>query len=207
MTLFGFGSHEDLLLADIHDLYANPADRDDFKSRMAAYGFVRDLDLSMRDLQHAHPADTIVRLVSRYGVEPTLLELEITESVLMADPRHVIDVLRRLRATGVNVAIDDFGTGYSSLACLANLPVDTLKIDRSFVSGLLAGKRRAAIVQSTVDLAHVLALRVVAEGVEDEATWHALAEHGCDAAQGYYIARPLPAGDIEDWFVESRAAA
>jgi diguanylate cyclase (GGDEF)-like protein/PAS domain S-box-containing protein len=157
------------------------------------------VNLSMRDLQDAHLADTTVRLLERYAVDPTRLRLEITESVLMADPKRVIDVLRRLRATGVEAALDDFGTGYSSLAYLAELPVNTLKIDRSLVRGLMDGRRRAAIVKATIELAHALDLRVVAEGIEDAPTWDALAELGCDSAQGYFIARPMPAHELNQW--------
>jgi diguanylate cyclase (GGDEF)-like protein/PAS domain S-box-containing protein len=157
------------------------------------------VNLSMRDLQDDHLAEAIVRLLDRYGVEPTRLRLEITESVLMADPMRVIDVLRRLRATGVEAAIDDFGTGYSSLAYLADLPVNTLKIDRTFVGGLLGGARHAAIVKATVELAHALGLKVVAEGIEDAPTWDALVNLGCDAAQGYFIARPMPAAELNAW--------
>jgi EAL domain-containing protein (putative c-di-GMP-specific phosphodiesterase class I) len=111
-----------------------------------------------------------------------------------------------LRATGVQAAIDDFGTCYSSLAYLADLPVNTLKIDRSFVSSLLAGERRAAIVKATVDLAHALGLKVVAEGIEDAPTWTALRELGCDSAQGYFIAEPMPAQDLDAWLDGSLAA-
>ncbi|MBV9897987.1 MAG: EAL domain-containing protein [Chloroflexi bacterium] len=157
------------------------------------------VNLSMRDLQDAHLDESILRLLDRYAVDPRRLRLEITESMLMADPKRVIDVLRRLRATGVEAALDDFGTGYSSLAYLADLPVNTLKIDRSFVGGLMDGRRRAAIVQATIELAHALDLRVVAEGIEDARTWDALAKLGCDSAQGYFIARPMCAFDLNTW--------
>ena len=164
------------------------------------------VNLSMRDLHDERLGETIVRLLERYAVAPTRLRLEITESVLMADPRRVIDVLHRLRATGVEAAIDDFGTGYSSLAYLADLPVNTLKIDRSFVSGLLAGERRAAIVKATVELAHALGLKVVAEGIEDEPTWNALLALGCDSAQGYFIAKPMAASELDAWLDGGLAA-
>jgi diguanylate cyclase (GGDEF)-like protein/PAS domain S-box-containing protein len=157
------------------------------------------INLSMRDLQDAQLGEAIVRLLDRYAVDPTHLHLEITESVLMADPKRVIDVLRRLRETGVEVAIDDFGTGYSSLAYLAELPVDALKIDRSFMRGLVADQRRAAIVKATIEMAHALGLRVIAEGIEDAATWQAVAALGCDSAQGYFIAPPMPARKLNLW--------
>jgi EAL domain-containing protein (putative c-di-GMP-specific phosphodiesterase class I) len=165
------------------------------------------INLSMRDLQDRHLGEAIVRLLERYAVDPTQLRLEITESTVMADPKRVIDVLRRLRATGVEVAIDDFGTGYSSLAYLAELPVDALKIDRSFVRGLVGDHRRAAIVKATIGLAHALGLRVIAEGIEDAATWQAVADLGCDSAQGYFIAPPMPAHKLDTWLGAGLRAA
>jgi EAL domain-containing protein (putative c-di-GMP-specific phosphodiesterase class I) len=122
----------------------------------------------------------------------------------MADPAHAVRVLGILRDAGVAVAIDDFGTGYSSLAYLRRLPVSELKIDKSFVIGM-AGREQedAAIVRSTSDLGHILGLSVVAEGVEDERTLDLLGEIGCDAAQGYFIARPMPVAALEQWLADS----
>jgi EAL domain-containing protein (putative c-di-GMP-specific phosphodiesterase class I) len=114
----------------------------------------------------------------------------------MADPVRVRSVLERLRALGVKLAIDDFGTGYSSLAYLKNLPVDVLKIDRSFVSGMANDPRDAAVVRSTLEMARALGLGVVAEGVEDLETYELLRELGCDVAQGYLVGRPVPAGEL-----------
>jgi EAL domain-containing protein (putative c-di-GMP-specific phosphodiesterase class I) len=105
------------------------------------------------------------------------------------------------------VAIDDFGTGYASLAYLADLPVDTLKIDRTFVQGLVARPRHAVIVRSTVELAHNLGLMVVAEGVEDEPTWNALAELGCDQAQGFLLGRPMAAENLASWLSQANLRA
>ena len=110
----------------------------------------------------------------------------------MADPESGAVDVARLSALGVRIAIDDFGTGYSSLAYLKKLPVDELKIDRSFVSDMCRRRERSRIVRSTIDLAHNLGLRVVAEGVEDAATWQLLIELGCDEAQGYHLGRPAP---------------
>jgi EAL domain-containing protein (putative c-di-GMP-specific phosphodiesterase class I) len=116
--------------------------------------------------------------------------------VIMADPLRVGSVLERLREVGVALAIDDFGTGYSSLAYLKNLPVDVLKIDRSFISAMAAEDRDRALVHSAIELAHSLGLGVVAEGIEDEATYETLRRIGCDVAQGYFISRPVPADQV-----------
>jgi diguanylate cyclase len=133
------------------------------------------------------------------GLDPPRLELEITESAIMADPDAAQAVMRRMVDTGVSFAIDDFGTGYSSLAYLKRLPVRAIKIDRTFISDLISDERDAAIVRSVIDLAHHLGLEVVAEGVETDAVRRRLGDLGCDAAQGYLFARPLPAGDVERW--------
>src|SRR5262249_55660883 len=127
------------------------------------------------------------------------LTIEITESSLMADAARAMDVLSRLRAMGVSVSIDDFGTGYSSLAYLKRLPVQELKIDKSFVAHMATDENDAAIVRSTVGLAHGLGLGVVAEGVEDQSTWDLLSAYGGDVAQGYFISRPLPPLVLGEW--------
>jgi len=110
-----------------------------------------------------------------------------------------MEVLSRLREMGVGISIDDFGTGYSSLAYLKRLPVDELKIDKSFVANMARDENDAAIVRSTVGLAHDLGLTVVAEGIEDQATWDLLAALGCDVGQGYFVSRPVPAADLGVW--------
>ena len=125
--------------------------------------------------------------------------IEITEDVLMVDADRALAVLARLSAAGVRVALDDFGTGYSSLAYLKQLPVDELKIDRSFVTNMRTDPTDAAIVQTAVDLGRRLGIGVVAEGVEDAATLRRLTEFGADVAQGYHIARPMPAAEFEAW--------
>ncbi len=132
----------------------------------------------------------VIRLLHRWEVEPGSLQLEITESTLMADPFRARDVLSVLSDAGVRLAIDDFGTGYSSLAYLKRLPVDEIKIDRSFVVNMVDDPNDATIVRSTIDLARNLGLEVVAEGVESAKIWSALATLGCDLAQGYLIGRP-----------------
>jgi EAL domain-containing protein (putative c-di-GMP-specific phosphodiesterase class I)/CHASE2 domain-containing sensor protein len=130
------------------------------------------------------------------GLDPTLLIVEVTETAAMGDPARAIAALEAWRALGVGVSIDDYGTGQSSLAYLQKLPATELKVDRSFVAGIACDPRSAAMVRSTVALAHELGLEVVAEGVEDEACLAMLRETGCDLAQGYFIARPMRAGEI-----------
>ena len=125
--------------------------------------------------------------------------LELTEGALPADLSHTRSALLRLAAAGADIAIDDYGTGYSSLSRLARLPVDELKIDRMFVRNMTTNSVDAAIVASTVGLAHSLGVPVVAEGVEDQATLQHLREMGCDMVQGYYFSRPLPAEELEGW--------
>jgi EAL domain-containing protein (putative c-di-GMP-specific phosphodiesterase class I) len=120
----------------------------------------------------------------------------------MLDPEHAKSVLRELSLLGVGIAIDDFGTGYSSLAYLANLPVSEVKIDRTFVSRMSAGSRDGIIVTSTIDLAHHLGLRAVAEGVEDPTLLARLKDLGCDMAQGYGISRPLAPRDATHWLLD-----
>jgi diguanylate cyclase (GGDEF)-like protein len=154
------------------------------------------VNVSVRNLYEANFAGKVSRHLALERVPPELLTLEITEGTVMADPIRAATVLDELHAMGVRIAIDDFGTGYSSLVHLKRLPVDTIKIDRSFVMNM-ASDDDAAIVRSTIDLAHNLGLKVVAEGVETESHWRQLAALGCDYGQGYFIARPAPAERIE----------
>jgi len=130
------------------------------------------------------------------GLDETALELEITESSLMVDPFRVRNVLSRIADLGVHIAIDDFGTGYSSLAYLKRLPVDELKIDRSFVKTMTTDASDVTIVRSTVDLARNLGLTVVAEGVESGEALETLRRLGCDLAQGYYTGKPMPPDEL-----------
>jgi diguanylate cyclase (GGDEF)-like protein len=157
------------------------------------------VNLSTRDLIDVHLPDEIGRLLSRTGVPASLLELEITESVIMADPMRARGVVARLREMGVKVAIDDFGSGYSSLGYLKRLPVNDLKIDKSFVINMIDDPGDNIIVQSTIDLAHNLGLSVIAEGVENEEIWRRLRALGCDVAQGWLIGRPIPAAEFGTW--------
>jgi len=126
---------------------------------------------------------------------------------MMADAEHTLQVLNRLFALGVRIAIDDYGTGYASLSYLKHLPADELKIDRAFVQHLMTDGADQAIVRSTVNMAHSLGMSVVAEGVEDQATWDLLETLRCDIAQGYFLSRPLPSQELEHWLGERKEAA
>ena len=150
--------------------------------------------------------DEVTGLLARHGLPAGALTLEVTESLLMEDRERAVRVLTGLRDAGVGVSIDDYGTGYSSLAYLAVLPVTELKLDRAFVSAMAGSTRSAAIVTSTLQLAQALGLRLVAEGVEDQATLDALADLGCDVVQGYHVSRPLPPDQLAGWLEARRAA-
>jgi EAL domain-containing protein (putative c-di-GMP-specific phosphodiesterase class I) len=141
----------------------------------------------------------IRRLADKYRIPPKLVELEITEGALVQDPAEATRVLKRIAEMGLSViAIDDFGTGYSSLARLHELPLDTLKVDQSFVKRM-ARDGDQAVVRSVIELAHALKMDVIAEGVEDEAIADLLQQLGAEYLQGYYISRPLPAADLITW--------
>ena len=142
------------------------------------------------------------KLLDAHGVTADYLRLEITEGAIMVDRDRARRVLQDLRALGVSISIDDYGTGYSSLAYLGRLPIDELKIDRSFIAELHSSATNAAIVRSTIALGHDLGLVVVAEGVEDQLTWDVLAELGCDTIQGYLESRPLSAEALETWIAD-----
>jgi diguanylate cyclase (GGDEF)-like protein/PAS domain S-box-containing protein len=157
------------------------------------------VNIAMRDLVDPHFPDLIGTLLRDANVQPEWLRLEITEGVIMAEPERAIEILGRLRKLGVRLAIDDFGTGYSSLAYLHRLPVDEIKIDKSFVSKMAGATSRANIVRASVDLGHSLRLESVAEGVEDARTWDLLAALGCDTAQGYFMSRPVPSEELLPW--------
>lgn len=148
--------------------------------------------------------DEVTRLLNTAGVEPSSLELEITENILMADPTRAQDVVAQLRALGIAISVDDYGTGYSSLAYLRRLSLDELKLDRAFVTDMASDAGAAAIVRYTVELAHSLGLRIVAEGVETEAVLSLLGALGCDLAQGYYLSRPRAAPDLTEWLAAGR---
>jgi EAL domain-containing protein (putative c-di-GMP-specific phosphodiesterase class I) len=157
------------------------------------------VNLSARSFLDSQLLDDIPELLAMWRVDPSLLELEITESMIVGDPERARTVLERLNQLGITLAIDDFGTGYSSLAYLKQLPVDEIKIDKSFVLQMSANQNDETIVRSIIDLAHNLDLRAVAEGVEDQTILNRLTALGCDVAQGYHISRPLSADRFEQW--------
>ena len=157
------------------------------------------INLSTRDLLDLELPQKFAALLGKHRVPATSFCLEITESAIMDDPERALATLERLSALGFRLSIDDFGTGYSSLAYLKRLPVDELKIDRSFVMNMVDDADDAKIVRSTIDLAHNLGLTVVAEGVENARVFDALRELACDEAQGYYMGKPMPAVDFTGW--------
>ena len=160
------------------------------------------VNLSVRNLLDPGLVDAVARLIDESGITASWLGLEITESMLMVDPERALRGLTALRNMGVSLAIDDFGTGYSSLAYLQRLPVYAVKIDKSFVRDMVIDLSSRAIVEATVDLAHRLGLKVIAEGVESQQTYEQLVQIGCDGAQGYYLSRPIAAQALAKWIAE-----
>ena len=167
--------------------------------RAAGIAQTVSVNMSAHDLRDDHFLERVSDKLATWGAQPGAIEFELTESALMQDPAKALEVLHGLKRLDVRLSIDDFGTGYSSLSYLSRLPVDTIKIDQSFVRGMIADPGCAAIVKSTIDLAHNLKLHVIAEGVEDDATFDALGNLGCDAAQGFSIGRPMPVSEFGAW--------
>jgi EAL domain-containing protein (putative c-di-GMP-specific phosphodiesterase class I) len=151
-------------------------------------------------------AQVVAAKIEEAGAEPSDLHIEVTETAVMVEVERTSRMLHELRSIGVVVALDDFGVGTSSLANLKRLPVDQLKIDRSFVFGLAADPRNEALVTATAALGRALGLTVVAEGVETPEAWYTLRETGCDQAQGYLLSRPMPADTLFRWVRSWRAA-
>ncbi len=158
------------------------------------------LNVSVRSLLDRRFPDEVEKLLVEHGVDGHALTLELTESSLMVDPEVAKRTMRHLAELGVSVAIDDFGTGYSSLAYLTDLPIGELKIDKSFVRAMSSDGRNAIVVRSTIELAHNLGLRTVAEGIEDAFTFERLRALGCELAQGFHMSKPLPAASLLSWW-------
>ena len=165
------------------------------------------LNVSVRSLLDRRFPEEVEKLLARHGIEGSALTLELTESSLMVDPEVAKKTMRHLAELGVSVAIDDFGTGYSSLAYLTDLPIGELKIDKSFVRAMGSDARNAIVVRSTIELAHNLGLRTVAEGIEDAFTFERLRALGCELAQGFHMSKPLPAAGLVSWWEVHTAPA
>jgi EAL domain-containing protein (putative c-di-GMP-specific phosphodiesterase class I) len=157
------------------------------------------VNISPRNLLHHDLAGSLQTLLHTWGGTPEWLGLEITESSLITDPDASIAELALLSDMGFRLFIDDFGTGYSSLSYLTRMPVNVIKVDNAFTMHMVEDRRAAAIVKSTIELAHNLGMTVVAEGTSNRAIWDALQAFGCDEAQGYYVAEPFPAADFGAW--------
>jgi EAL domain-containing protein (putative c-di-GMP-specific phosphodiesterase class I) len=178
--------------------YASQLSREGIRPRFS-------VNLSTRALVDAELPEIVEQALGTWSVPAESITLEITESSMIGDAERTLAMLTRLKGMGVELSIDDFGTGYSSLAYLKRFPVDELKIDRLFVSGLLTDRGDHQIVRSVIDLAHNFELRAVAEGVEEEAARSELARLGCDLLQGYLVAKPLPERDFRAWWLAWKA--
>jgi diguanylate cyclase (GGDEF)-like protein/PAS domain S-box-containing protein len=161
------------------------------------------VNVSAKSLLEETLPSKVQSLLDKWNVDPRFLKIEITESSIMADPAHALAIMSMLQSMGVRLSVDDFGTGYSSLTHLRELPIDEIKIDKSFVLGMTTSDADAAIVRTVIDLAHNLGKQVCAEGVEDAETLRYLEEMGCDLAQGYFISHPVPATALMTWLTES----
>jgi diguanylate cyclase (GGDEF)-like protein len=173
----------------------------------AGLGLNVAVNLSPRSFLDGQLAVEIPRLLEEWRIDSGALELEITETMIMTDPVRAKSMLDRLSQIGLTLSIDDFGTGYSSLANLQRLPVNEIKIDKSFILEMSGDKSAAAIVRSTIELAHNLGLRVIAEGVEDEEVWDELARLRCDLAQGFFLSPAVPAAELTQLIASSHAAS
>ena len=163
------------------------------------------VNLSPSQFQLGDLAATVVSVLRNTGFSPSLLELEVTESILLEDDERALEIFRLIRDLGVRIAFDDFGTGYAGLAYLKKFPLDRLKIDKSFVSKLEANSDDMAIVGATISLGKLLGLSVIAEGIEDRVTADLLQSRGCEEGQGYYFGRPMPASEFEQMFLSKEA--
>jgi diguanylate cyclase (GGDEF)-like protein len=187
------------LIGDITDFVLDEACVEAAKWREAGMSIGVSVNLSGRDLSRPELVDNVAARLAANGLSPSSLTLEVTETEVMADLGEASSVLSQLGQLGVRVAVDDYGTGYSSLAYLHRLPLTELKIDRSFITNMVTDQSNAIIVRSSITMAHSLGLSIVAEGAEDELTCAVLADAGCDAVQGYYLARPLSASTLREW--------
>jgi EAL domain-containing protein (putative c-di-GMP-specific phosphodiesterase class I) len=165
------------------------------------------VNLSPSQFQSGDLAATVAAILEDSGFSPSLLELEVTESILLEDDERALEIFRKIQNLGVQLAFDDFGTGYASLTYLKTFPLDRLKIDKSFVGKLVANPDDMAIVGATIGLGKLLGLSVIAEGIEDRATADLLSSRGCEEGQGYYFGHPMPAAEFERRFLSKDALA
>jgi EAL domain-containing protein (putative c-di-GMP-specific phosphodiesterase class I) len=162
------------------------------------------VNISAVNIQDPEFPDQMAKLLREFTVPAARLELEITETAVMSEPVKAVECIKKLSAMGLQISIDDFGTGYSSMAYLKELLVAKIKIDKSFVKDMAINHNDAVIVRSTIELGHNLGLKVIAEGVETQVCWDKLKTLGCDSAQGYHMARPLPADKFMQWLEQSK---
>jgi diguanylate cyclase (GGDEF)-like protein len=167
--------------------------------RDAGHSLRVSVNLSSRDLQDEYLPYYVLQLLKEHGVPPNWLTLEMTENSMMQDLQHAITVLECLRDIGVLISMDDFGTGHSSLAQIRNMPLHEIKIDKSFITTFLSDEQNREIVHTTIELAHNMDLRVVAEGIEDEQTLRQISDLGCEEAQGYFLSKPVSSDALIDW--------
>jgi EAL domain-containing protein (putative c-di-GMP-specific phosphodiesterase class I) len=172
----------------------------------AGHGIRLGVNIPPSLIQTGDLASTVEGVLRDTGFPPRLLELEVTEDILLEDDERALATFRRVQKLGVQIAFDDFGTGYASLTYLKKFPINRLKIDKSFVHELRAGSNDAAIVICTVTLANLLGLAVIAEGVEDTSSIELLRGMGCEEGQGFYFSPPLPAAEFEGRFLQGTAA-
>ncbi len=166
--------------------------------------FTISINVSTYDLSDSSFVALVKQNLEKHDVKPSNIILEVTENSTMQDPGTSMIILEHLSALGVLLSIDDYGTGYSSLSYLKSLPVNEIKIDKSFVMNMDTDRDNSVIVKSTIDLAHNLGYRVVAEGIENKTIYAMLQAYGCDTAQGFFMSRPLPAHEIENWLIEKK---
>ena len=164
------------------------------------------VNVSPRQFRDPGFIDTVMNALAASGLDPQQLELEITERLILDNTIETADILRQLDQSGIRLSVDDFGTGYSALSYLKSYPFDTLKIDKSFVQDVMKEQDDASLVKAIINMAHSLGLRVIAEGVEEEAQTHFLQREGCDYSQGYFYSRPLPEKNFQDWLKTNHRA-
>ncbi|MDH5301810.1 MAG: EAL domain-containing protein [Gammaproteobacteria bacterium] len=191
------------LIHPLTNLVMNKAIRQTAQWQQELKHFRVALNLSARNLHDVQLPARLRTIMHAWQVSPSNLVLEITESAIMAEPARAERILRELSEMGLHISIDDYGTGYSSLSYIKRLPIDEIKIDRSFISEMLTNENDGVIVRATIDMAHDLGLKVTAEGVENQETWDLLREYKCDLAQGYFMSQPLPVSKFNHWLLHS----